>query len=134
MAESDFQADQPRDRPPARRPPPRIRPDVDDEDDDLDDPERFRRDPVEGLIPYRNPRALTAYYCAVFGLIPCAGPILGPLALGLGIVGLRHSRRNPSAGGAGHAYVGIILGAIDTVLWVGVVGVILGIFLHSLRQ
>ena len=30
-------------------------------------------DATGGVIPYENPRALTAYYLAVFALIPCIG-------------------------------------------------------------
>jgi hypothetical protein len=43
--------------------------------------------------------ALGAYYCGVFGLIPILGIILAPIAIVLGILGLRYSRRNPKARG-----------------------------------
>ncbi len=107
----------------------------DDEDDDYDDDEdddvrgrRIRRDddPVESLIPYRNPRGLAAYYCGVFGLIPCLGLILGPIALILGILGVKYANRHPKARGMGHAIFGIIAGSLEilgnycVVIWVAI--------------
>lgn len=64
------------------------------------------------LIPYTNPRALTAYYCGVFALIPVVGLVLGPIALVLGILGLLFVNANPTAKGTGHAIAGIVLGTI----------------------
>jgi predicted Zn finger-like uncharacterized protein len=92
--------------------------DEDDEEGDDDyDEERFRRRDdggVSTLIPYRNGRALAAYYCGVFSFIPCIGLILGPIALVLGILGLRFARAHPSAKGTGHAIAGIVCGSITT--------------------
>jgi hypothetical protein len=65
---------------------------------------------VNIVIPYRNPAALIAYYCSVFSLVPCLALLLGPIALILGIVGLRVVSRNPSARGTVHAWIGIVLG------------------------
>jgi len=73
-------------------------------------------DPMSSLIPYRNSRALGAYYCGVFSLIPCAGVILGPVALLLGIQGLNYARQTPGAKGKAHAIVGIVLGALTTLV------------------
>ena len=45
-----------------------------DFDETEDRPVRRRRpegDATGGLIPYKNPKALAAYYCGVFGLISC---------------------------------------------------------------
>src|SRR5262249_33632445 len=75
--------------------------------------ERIRRRPradggISTLTPYRNGRALGAYYCGVFSLIPCAGLILGPLALIFGVLGLRFANEYPTAGGKGHAIAGIV--------------------------
>ena len=67
---------------------------------------------INVIIPYRNPLALTAYYSAVFALIPFLGIVLGLLAFVLGILGLRTHRRNPQAGGVVHAWIGIILGGL----------------------
>jgi predicted Zn finger-like uncharacterized protein len=78
----------------------------------------IRRDPagdaVSTLIPYKNGRALIAYYLGVFSLIPCAGHLLGPAALILGILGLRYAKAHPTAKGAGHAIAGIVLGGLTT--------------------
>ncbi len=81
-------------------------------------------DAMATVVPYRNPSALVAYYCAVFSLIPCLGVILGPVALICGFVGLGHRRRNPSAKGAAHAWVGIILGGLTTLANVGGIAVL----------
>src|SRR5262245_42544578 len=67
---------------------------------------------VPSLIPYRNPKALIAYYCGVFALIPCVGLLLGPAALVLGILGVRHANAKPQAKGMAHAIVGIVLGSL----------------------
>ena len=33
--------------------------------------------PMSVVVPYKNPKALIAYYCAIFSLIPCLGLPLG---------------------------------------------------------
>jgi hypothetical protein len=92
------------------------------EDDEGEEPRprkmarNIRRDPTEEavstIIPYKNGRALAAYYFGVFSLIPCAGLLLGPAALILGILGLRYVKANPTAKGTGHAIAGIIMGGL----------------------
>jgi hypothetical protein len=92
-------------------------------------PARIRRDirqdpsteAVATLIPYRNARALIAYYCGVFSLIPCLGLVLGPVAFILGILGLRYVKANPGAHGTGHALAGIILGGLTGLVNWGVI-------------
>lgn len=69
------------------------------------------------LIPYKNPKALAAYYCAFFALIPVLGFILGGVAVVLGIQGLQYAGANPEAKGAAHAIIGIILGAVAFLCW-----------------
>jgi hypothetical protein len=92
----------------------------------------IRRDPtteaVSTIIPYKNGRALAAYYLGVFSLIPCLGLLLGPAALVLGILGLRFVKANPTAKGTGHALAGIILGGLTTLgNWgVVIVAIVLG--------
>ncbi len=100
----------------------------DEDDDDYDDrPRRRRRRPVDeedatgGLIPYKNGKALAAYYCGVFALIPCVGLILGPLALVFGIMGLKYAKEHPRARGQAHAIVGIVLGGLVLLAHVGVI-------------
>ncbi len=107
------------------------------EADEDDRPRRRRRegeyedDAVTTLIPYKNGKALAAYYCGVFSLIPCLGLGLGPVALIFGILGLRYVRDNPSAKGTGHAWAGIVLGALTTLgNLAGVILVLIG-FLAS---
>jgi predicted Zn finger-like uncharacterized protein len=90
-------------------------------------PRNVRRDPaaeaVSTIIPYKNGRALLAYYLGVFSFIPCVGLILGPAALILGILGIRFVRANPTAKGTGHAIAGIIMGSLTTLGYWGVVAV-----------
>ncbi len=78
----------------------------------------IRRNPseeaVSTIIPYKNGLALAAYYCGVFSLIPCAGLLLGPAALILGILGMRYVKAHPTAKGTGHAIAGIIMGSLTT--------------------
>src|SRR5438552_4171155 len=91
------------DKPPR---PPRRKSDDEDEDD------RDNDGGVSTLIPYRNGMALASYYTGVFSLIPCFGLILGPIALVLGVLGLRYANRNPRAKGTAHAVVGLVLGSL----------------------
>lgn len=72
---------------------------------------------INVIIPYKNVRALVAYYLAVFSLIPFLGMPLGLAALVLGIMGLRFRRQNPTAGGVVHAWIGIILGGLCGFGW-----------------
>jgi hypothetical protein len=74
-------------------------------------------DGINVLIPYKNPRALVAYYLGVFAVIPFLGILLGITAFVLGILGLRYRRRNPAAGGAVHAWIGIVAGGLFGFGW-----------------
>ena len=65
-----------------------------------------------GLIPYKNARALWAYYLGIFSLIPCFGIFLGIAALILGIGGLRYANLHPEACGKVHAWIGVIMGTL----------------------
>ncbi len=80
---------------------------------------------ISVLIPYRNGLALGAYYTGVFSLIPCAGILLGPTAIVLGILGLRHATKHANAKGRVHAWVGIILGSL------AIIGHIVGFVIMS---
>jgi len=66
------------------------------------------------LIPYKNTSALLAYYAAVFSLIPGLGLVLGPVAVILGIYGLKDVRNKREDKGTVHAWAGIILGGLTT--------------------
>ena len=102
--------------------------------EELDRPRKrvrdIRRDPAEEavstIIPYKNGRALAAYYLGVFSLIPCVGLLLGPAGLILGILGLRYVKAHPTAKGTGHAIAGIILGGLTTLFnWGGLIAAVI---------
>ena len=84
-------------------------------------------DATGGVIPYKNPAALIAYYCGIFSIIPCLGLLLGIPAVILGIIGLVQRRRNPVIKGAVHAWIGIIVGGLMSLLWIIVIAVSLGV-------
>jgi hypothetical protein len=68
---------------------------------------------VAGFIPYKNPRALIAYYCAIFGLVPVVGLILGPAAIIFGIFGATYAEAHPQTKGMYHALLAIVLGTFE---------------------
>jgi hypothetical protein len=74
-------------------------------------------DIVRIFIPYENPRSLAAYYISIFALIPGIGFVLGPLAIWLGIAGVRYANANPQAKGMVHAITGIVLGVVALFCW-----------------
>jgi hypothetical protein len=74
-------------------------------------------DIVRIFIPYENPRSLAAYYISIFALIPGIGFVLGPVAIWLGIAGVRHASANPQAKGMVHAITAIVLGVIALCCW-----------------
>ncbi len=78
-------------------------------------------DATGGIIPYKNPPALIAYYCGVFSLIPFIGIFVGIPGIFLGVLGLRMRRARPIIRGAVHAWIGIILGGLTTLLWGGLI-------------
>jgi len=85
-------------------------------------------DGTGGIIPYKNPAALMAYYLGLFSLFPLLGLPLGIAALALGIAGLRRRRERPVIKGSVHAWIGIVLGGITTLLWgAWIVAIIAGI-------
>ena len=100
----------------------------DDYDDDEDDRPRRRRrrdegDATGGLIPYKNGKALTAYYLGVFGFIPCVLGlgVFGIVAIILGVLGLKHVKKYPEARGTGHAISGIVMGLIQVLCSVALI-------------
>jgi hypothetical protein len=64
------------------------------------------------MIPYKNAPALIGYYMAVAALIPGLGLVAGPVAVVLGIVGLRKRLKHPEVHGIVHAWIAIILGGL----------------------
>ena len=77
------------------------------------------------IIPYKNVRALAAYYLGVFSAIPVVGMPLGFAAFTLGIYALRFRRKNPAAGGVVHAWIGILAGGFFGLVYLALI--ILGI-------
>jgi hypothetical protein len=72
-------------------------------------------DATGGVIPYKNPYALTAYYLGILFLLCCITPLpLGLVPLVLGIIGLKKRAENPVIKGSAHAWIGIVLGAFST--------------------
>jgi len=79
-------------------------------------PQQETGDGTGGLIPYKNPKALTAYYLGILSLLCCFGGLpLGIVPFVLGIQGLRDRRRNPIIKGSVHAWIGIVFGVISTI-------------------
>ncbi len=121
------------------RPLKRKRPRADDDDDEDDEPrmKKVKRSRsgdggVGAVIPYRNGMALAAYYLGIFGLIPCiiGLGVLGIVPLVLGILGIMKARKDPEAHGTAHAWVGIVLGAVEMLAGCSVIG----FFIFSILQ
>ena len=89
-------------------------------------------DATGGIIPYKNPKALIAYYLGIFSGLPIIGLPLGIAAFILGIMGLRDRKRNPAIKGSIHAGIGIGCGLLFTLVWGSIVLLmIVGFFLRS---
>ena len=67
------------------------------------------------MIPTANPHALIGYYIAVASLLL---PILAPVAIILGIIGLRNVSLNPEVKGTAHGWVAIVGGAVILFGWI----------------
>lgn len=65
-----------------------------------------------GLIPYKNSRALIAYYLGVASMIPFFGIFFGIAAFILGLKGLQFAKKYPESKGKVHAWIGIIAGGL----------------------
>lgn len=77
--------------------------------------------PMSAVVPYKNPKALIAYYLAIFSLIPCLGLPLGITAFFLGLSGLKVVKTHPNAHGKVHAWIGIVLGGLCGLANLGVI-------------
>jgi hypothetical protein len=89
-------------------------------------PQPEEGDATGGIIPYKNGPALAAYYLGIFSLLPCIGLALAIPAFILGIMGLKKRKENPAVKGSVHAWIGIIMGGIFTLVWGG--AIVLAIF------
>lgn len=72
-------------------------------------------DATGGVIPYKNPKALIAYYLGIGSLLIFP---LGFVSVVLGIMGLVDRKKNPVIKGSVHAWIGIVLGTLS-ILCVG---------------
>jgi len=93
-------------------------------------------DAFNKIIPYKNVRALVAYYLGVFSVIPPVGALLGIPAFVLGISGLRFRSRNPEAGGGVHAWIGIVLGGLFGLGYLALIAIVVisgVVHRHSVR-
>ncbi|MEI8211627.1 MAG: hypothetical protein WCI02_05730 [Planctomycetota bacterium] len=82
---------------------------------------RGEGDATGGVIPYKNPSALIAYYLGILSGLPLIGLPLGIAAFVLGIMGLKARKKDPAIKGSVHAAIGIGCGGFFTVLWTLVV-------------
>jgi hypothetical protein len=80
-------------------------------------PQITEGDGTGGIIPYKNPKALIAYYLGILSGLPLIGFPFGIVAFVLGIMGLRDRRRNPAIKGSVHAGIGIGCGGFFALLW-----------------
>lgn len=74
-------------------------------------------DATGGVIPYKNPKALIAYYLGILSGLPIIGLPLGIAAFILGYLGLKARRENPVIKGSIHAGIGIGCGCLFSLLW-----------------
>ena len=86
------------------------------------------RDATGGIIPYKNPKALVAYYLGILSGLPLIGLPIGAVAFVLGIMGLKDRKKNPAIKGSAHAWIGIGCGGFFALLW----GLLLIIIIASL--
>jgi len=74
-----------------------------------------------------NRLALAGYRCAIVGLVPFVGLVLGPVALVLGMLGRRRAKADPDTKGIGPATAAIVLGTLITLTnWLGLVCILVG--------
>jgi hypothetical protein len=78
-------------------------------------------DGTGGVIPYKNPKALLAYYLGILSGIPFIGLPFGIASFVLGIQGLKARKRNPIIKGSIHAGIGIGCGFFFTLLWTALI-------------
>ena len=71
---------------------------------------RMEGDATGGVIPYKNPKALIAYYLGIGSMLLFP---LGIASVILGFMGLADRKKNPIIKGSAHAWIGIVLGALS---------------------
>lgn len=70
-------------------------------------------DATGGVIPYKNPHALIAYYLGIVALLPMVGIPFGIASIILGFMGLKRRKENPIIKGSVHAWIGIVFGFLS---------------------
>lgn len=65
------------------------------------------------FLPQSNRQARIAYICALIGLIPAVGLLIGPVAAVFGWLGFRKAGQLPNKDGIGHSFVSIVLGLLE---------------------
>ena len=91
-------------------------------------------DATGGVIPYKNVPALLAYYLGLFSLFPLLGLFLAVPAFILGIIGLKKRRENPAVKGSVHAWIGVIMGGLFTIVWgLVLVMIVIAVFVEGRR-
>lgn len=78
-------------------------------------------DATGGVIPYKNPHALIAYYLGIISLLPLIGVPFGIASVILGFMGLSRRKQNPVIKGSAHAWIGIIFGMLSLLCGTGFV-------------
>jgi len=90
-------------------------------------PPPVQGDVTGGVIPYKNPQALIAYYCSMLGLLPLLGIPFALAAVILGPLGLKRCRHTPAVKGEVHAWIGIVLGWISLLFQIALVVIMIAI-------
>jgi len=90
--------------------------------------QRESASPLDAIIP-TNPLAAVACYAGIFSMIICPiGLLLGPLAIVLGVLGLKKWNAQESTYGKTtstiRAWIGIVTGILGTILGLIAIGVI----------
>jgi hypothetical protein len=81
------------------------------------------------MVPTGNKPALAAYYLSLAALtvgavaylapssaaVPAIGAIVGAVSVVCGLLGLRLQRQHPAVRGGGHAWFGLVLGALSAI-------------------
>jgi hypothetical protein len=78
-------------------------------------------DATGGVIPYKNPHALIAYYLGILSLLPIIGVPFGLASVILGFMGLSRRKKNPVIKGSVHAWIGIVFGMLSILCGSGLV-------------
>lgn len=81
-------------------------------------------DGTGGIIPYKNPSALLAYYLGIASGLPLIGLPFGIAAFIFGLKGLKARKENPVIKGSIHAGIGIGCGGLFTLVWAAAIALL----------